>query len=263
MPIPLGVIAELLGVPDQDIPRLYEWTEQIERSQRSEAPADATQTFAAMAAYLQQEIVRQLREANEDSLVMLVKRAEVDGQSLTDSEILRFFALLTFAGNDTTRNTAATGMLALLEHPQELARLRVDPSLIGQAVEEILRFTSVVQWFVRTATRDTRLAGQTIREGEKVLMWYPSGSCDEAVYADPQRFDVTRSDHTHNAFGGGGRHFCLGAGLARLELRPIFEEVLRRMPDLHLAGDVQRLPSSWAHALTAMPVRFTPGQPEG
>jgi cytochrome P450 len=121
-------------------------------------------------------------------------------------------------------------------------------------VEEILRYTSVVNYFARTATRDTELAGQPIAEGDKVVMWYCSASRDEAVYDDPQRFDITRSEHDHSAFGGGGRHFCLGAGLARLELRVIFEELLARAPQLQRTGEVERLPSSWANGLTKLPV---------
>jgi len=130
--------------------------------------------------------------------------------------------------------------------------------MVEKAVEEILRWTSVVNYFVRTATADTELAGERIAAGDSVLMWYASASRDEAVYADPQRFDVTRSEQEHSAFGGGGRHFCLGAGLARLELRVLFEEVLRRMDNLVLAGPVTRLPSSWANSLTSLPLRFKP-----
>ena len=142
----------------------------------------------------------------------------------------------------------------LLDHPEQLALLRADPALIPQAVEEILRYTSVVNYFARTATCDTELAGQPIAAGDKVVMWYCSASRDEAVYDDPQRFDITRAEHDHCAFGGGGRHFCLGAGLARLELRVIFEELLARAPLLERAGQVERLQSSWANGLTALPV---------
>jgi cytochrome P450 len=262
VPIPLGVLAQLMGLPDEDIPRLYEWTEQIEAAQRSRESAAATETFVEMAGYLHEQIARQATEGG-DSLVMRMREAEVDGQRLDDSEILVFFGLLVFAGNDTTRNTTATGLLALLEHPDQLALLRDDPSLIPQAVEEILRFTSVVNYFVRTATGDTEVGGQKVAEGEKVLIWYTSASRDEEVYADPQRFDATRAEHDHKAFGGGGRHFCLGAGLARLELRIIFEEVLRRMPDIAQAGDPERLQSSWANSLTSLPVTFSPGPRAG
>jgi cholest-4-en-3-one 26-monooxygenase len=253
VPIPLGVLAQLMGLPDDDIPRLYEWTEKIEAAQRAPEPAAALDVFVEMAGYLHEQIARQVQD-NDDSLVMRLRNAEVDGQRLDDTEILVFFGLLVFAGNDTTRNTTANGILALLDHPEQLQLLRDDPALIAQAVEEILRHTSVVNYFARTATCDTELAGQAIDEGEKVVMWYCSASRDEAVYEDPQRFDITRTEHDHCAFGGGGRHFCLGAGLARLELRVIVEELLARAPLLERAGKVERLQSSWANGLTALPV---------
>jgi cytochrome P450 len=262
VPIPLGVLTELMGVPDEDIPQFAEWTEKIEESSRSPEPAAASEVFVHMAGYLHSQIERQTAEGVDDSLVMRLRGAEVDGEKLTDPEILVFFGLLAFAGNDTTRNTTATGMQTLLDHPDQLAMLRDDPSLIPGAVEEILRWTSVVKYFVRTATKDTEVAGQPVAEGEKVMMWYSSASRDEDVFDDPQRFDVTRAKPDHKAFGGGGRHFCLGAGLARLELRVIFEEILRRMGDLELAGPIERLPSAWANGLLSMPVRFTPGTRE-
>jgi cholest-4-en-3-one 26-monooxygenase len=255
VPIPLGVLAELMGLPDEDIPRLYGWTEQIEQAQRSPEPAAATGTFVEMAAYLHEQIASQA-ERGGDSLVMRLRDAEVDGQRLDDSEILVFFGLLVFAGNDTTRNTTSAGMHALLEHPDQLALLREDFSLIPAAVEEMLRYTSVVNYFIRTATRDTELGGQRIAEGEKVLMWYTSASRDEALYTDPKDFDVTRPEHDHSAFGGGGRHFCLGAGLARLELRIVFEEILRRMDAVAQSGPLERVRSTWANSLSSLPVTF-------
>jgi len=254
VPIPLGVLARLMGLPDEDIPRLYGWTEKIEAAQRAPEPAAAMDVMVEMSVYLHEQIARQVEEGNDDSLVMRLRNAEVDGQRLDDTEILVFFGLLVFAGNDTTRNTTANGILALLDHSEQLQLLTDDPALIPQAVEEILRYTSVVNYFARTATRDTELAGQAIQEGDKVVMWYCSASRDEAVYDDPQRFDITRSEHDHCAFGGGGRHFCLGAGLARLELRVIFEELLARTPQLRRTGEVERLPSSWANGLTRLPV---------
>lgn len=260
VPIPIGVLTELMGMPDADIPKVMDWTEAIEESQRSPEPASATEVFVEMAAYLHGQIERQAAEGIEDSLVMRLRAAEVDGGKLTDPEILVFFGLLIFAGNDTTRNTTATGMLTLLEHPEALRALHDDPSLIPAAVEEILRHTSVVKYFVRNATTDTEIAGQAIAAGDRVMMWYSSASRDETLFDDPDRFDIHRAKPEHKAFGGGGRHFCLGAGLARLELRVIFEEITRRMTDLELSGRVERLPSAWANGLTAMPVSFVPGR---
>jgi cytochrome P450 len=212
-----------------------------------------------MAGYLYQHT-----ESHKDveGLVKMMREAEVDGEKMKDEEILVFFALLSFAGNDTTRNTTALGLKALLEHPDEMQALRDDPELIPNAVEEILRWTTVVKWFVRTATTDTELGGQDIKEGEKVVMWYASASRDEDVFDDPMTFDVRREKPDHDAFGGGGRHFCLGNAVARLELKIIFEEVLRRMQDIELAGEPEMLPSTWAHALTHLPITFTAGAKE-
>jgi cytochrome P450 len=140
--------------------------------------------------------------------------------------------------------------------------LRDEPERIEAAVEEILRWTSVVNYFCRTATADTELAGREIAAGDKVMLWYTAGSRDPEANSDPHRFDVTRSEPAHQAFGGGGRHFCLGAGLARLNLRVTFEEVLRRLCDVRLAGEPQRLRSNWANGLTSLPIEFTPSTKE-
>jgi cholest-4-en-3-one 26-monooxygenase len=263
VPIPLKVLAEIMGLPEEDVPQLFEWTEAIEESSRSPEPAAATETFMEMAGYLNEQVQRQAAEGIEESLVMRLRAAEVDGESLDDSEILVFFGLLVFAGNDTTRNTAASGMRALLEHPEQLQELIADPSLIPGAVEEILRWTSVVNWFVRTAKTDIAVGDQPVAEDEKVVMWYTSASRDEEVFDHPERFDIHREKPDHKAFGGGGRHFCLGAGLARLELRIIFEEVLRRLPDIEPAGPPEVLASNWAHMVHHLPVKFTPGTVEG
>jgi cytochrome P450 len=255
VPIPLGVLAELMGLPSEDVPKLKRWTDEIEAAQISTESAAATPTLIEMSAYLGEQIAAQT-EAGTDSLVTELRAAEVDGERLTDMEILVFFALLVFAGNDTTRNTASSGTLALLEHPEQWRALCERPEQIPHAVEEILRYTSVVNYFARTATRDTELGGQRIAKGDKVVLWYTSASRDERECPHAQQFDTSRAEISHHAFGGGGRHFCLGAGLARLELKVLFEELTRRMPDLELAGPVTRLRSSWANSLTSMPVRW-------
>jgi cytochrome P450 len=261
VPVPLRVLAELMGLPASDVAKLEDWTTRIEDAQQSPEPAQATPVLGEMAAYLLEQIAAQ-KEAGGDSLVTTLAAAEVDGDSLTDAEILVFFALLVFAGNDTTRNTMAGGMLALLEHPDQLELLRAEPERIEQAVEEILRWTSVVNYFCRTATADTELAGREIAAGDKVMLWYPAGSRDPAVNDEPETFDITRAEATHMAFGGGGRHFCLGAGLARLELRVAFEEIISRLGDIRLAGEPQRLRSNWANALTSLPIEFDPSTKE-
>jgi cytochrome P450 len=262
VPVPLRVLALLMGLPEEDIPMLLEFTDKIEEAQRSPEPAAATEEFVKLAGYLHEQIAIQAQRGDEDSLVMLLRKGEVEGEQLDDNEILVFFGLLVFAGNDTTRNTSSAGLLALLEHPDQLQALRDDPSLIPHAVEEILRWTSVVNYFVRTATHDTEIAGQPIAEGEKVMMWYTSASRDEAVFEDPDRFDVRRGASDHKAFGGGGRHFCMGNSVARLVLTTLLEEVTRRMHDIELAGPVARVPSAWTNSLTSLPISFTPGARE-
>ena len=256
VPIPLRILARLMGLPSEDLPRLEEWVDRIEAGQRSTEPAAALDVITEMAPYLLEQITRQ-REAGAESLVTTLVAAEVDGESLTEIEILVFFALLVFAGNDTTRNTMSGGLLALMEHPDQLELLRAEPDRIPAAVEEILRWTSVVNYFCRTAKEDTEVSGCPVHAGEKVMMWYPAGSRDPAVNDDPQTFDVTREDAKHMAFGGGGRHFCLGAGLARLELRVAFEEILSRWSDIRLAGEPERVRSNWTSALTSLPIQFT------
>lgn len=262
VPVPLGVLTELMGVPDVDVPQFFDWTERIVAAQGAPEPAAAAPVLAEMAPYLHAQIERQMADGNAESIVMRLRTGEVKGEELNELEILTFFAVLTFAGNDTTRNTASNGLLALLQHPGLLDELAADPSLIPGAVEESLRWSTVVQWFNRTVTTDTELGGQPIPAGDRVVMWYASGSRDETVFDAPDTFDIRRHKPDHQAFGGGGRHFCLGAGLARAELRIVLEEVTRRMKNLELAGDVERLPSNWANGLTRLPVTFTPGPRE-
>jgi cytochrome P450 len=168
-----------------------------------------------------------------------------------------FFLLLINAGGDTTRNLVAAGVLALMENPIEQARLVADPSLVPAAIEEMLRYTSPVTVFVRTATKDTELRGVTVKAGDRAAMFYPSANRDETRFADPDRFDIGRSPNPHLAFGGGGTHFCLGANLARIEASAIIPEVLSRMKDIELAGPVERVRSNLMNGIHSMPVTFT------
>ena len=166
--------------------------------------------------------------------------------------------LLINAGGDTTRNLVAGGMLALIEHPEQWARLRAEPGLLPSAIEEMLRWVTPVVHFRRTATRDTVLRDRRIAAGDKVVIFYSSANRDEDMFADADRFDVARTPNEHLAFGGGGAHFCLGANLARLETRALFQQVLTRLPDLRLAGPVERLRSIFINGPRHMPVAFTP-----
>ena len=195
-----------------------------------------------------------------DDLISVLVHAEVDGERLTDSEIYMGIGLLGAAGNDSTRAVFTSGMRGLMEDRDQMQLLLDDSSLIPGAVEELLRFYPAFAHFRRTATRDVELHGETIREGDKVLLWYVSSNRDESVYEDAQRLDVTRNPD-HQAFGAGGRHFCLGAALARLELQTLLAETLRRFGDIELAGDPAQARSLFVNQLKTLPVRFTPESP--
>jgi cholest-4-en-3-one 26-monooxygenase len=203
------------------------------------------------------QLALERRDHPRDDLVSVLMRGEVDGERLSEMEFDSFFLLLAVAGNETTRNLISGGMLALIEHPEQRARLLTDMSLMPTAVEEMLRWVSPVMHFRRTATRDTELRGQKIREGDKVVVFYPSANRDEEIFPNADRFDVGRTPNEHLAFGI-GEHFCLGSNLARLEIRLIFEELLTRLPDMELAGRVHRLRSNFIGGIKRMPVRFTP-----
>ncbi len=199
------------------------------------------------------------REDPTDDLTSVLVHAEIDGQRLEEHEIVMGFFLLVAAGNDSTKATYCSGMRALMEHPDQRDLLLEDPSLIPSAVEEALRMFPAFAHFRRTATRDTELAGQPIREGEKVVMWYVSSGREETLHEDPDRFDVRRNPD-HQAFGAGGRHFCLGTALARLELRVMFEETLARFPEMELAGRPVMAESAFINQLKTLPVRLRPAR---
>jgi len=202
-------------------------------------------------------LIADRREHPRDDLTSVLVHAEVDGERLEEHEIVMGFFLLVAAGNDSTKATYASAMRALIEHPDQRRLLLDDPSLIPSAVEEALRMFPAFAHFRRTATRDTELNGQQIREGDKVVMWYVSSNRDETRYEDPDRFDVLRNPE-HQAFGAGGRHFCLGTALARLELRILIEETLARYPHMELAGRPAYAESPFINQLKTLPVRLTP-----
>jgi cytochrome P450 len=202
-------------------------------------------------------LIAERRERPTDDLTSVLVHAELDGRRLEEHEIVMGFFLLLAAGNDSTKATYCSGMRALMDHPDQRQLLLDDPSLIPSAVEESLRMFPAFAHFRRTATRDTQLGGQPIREGEKVVMWYVSSNRDESRHDDPDRFDATRNPD-HQAFGAGGRHFCLGAALARLELRILFEETLARFPAMERAGSAEYVESPFVNQLKTLPVRLRP-----
>jgi cytochrome P450 len=201
------------------------------------------------------ELIAARRAQPTDDLTSVLVHAEVDGERLEEHEIVMGFFLLMAAGNDSTKATYSSGMRALLEDPAQKQQLLDDPSLVPSAVEEALRMFPAFAHFRRTATRDTELRGQTIRKGDKVVMWYVSSNRDESRYDDPDHFDVARNPE-HQAFGAGGRHFCLGTALARLELRILLEETLGRFPDIALDGPPLYAESQFVNQLKTLPVRL-------
>ena len=263
--LPLQVIADLLGIPQEDRHKVFNWSNRLigfDDPEFQTSLADGKMAAAEVWMYATQlAMMRQASPPDADVVSALV-HAQVDGEKLTEMEISSFFLLLSVAGNETTRNLISGGMMTLLENPAEKARLIADPSLIPSAVEEMLRWISPVMHFRRTATKDVELHGQHIKEGDKVVLYYISANRDEEVFPEAHRFDVGRTPNDHLAFGA-GEHFCLGSSLARVEIRIMFEELLRRLPDLELAGDVRRLRSNFINGWKEIPVRFTPGPVSG
>jgi cytochrome P450 len=204
-----------------------------------------------------QKLIDERRANPTDDLTTVLVQAEVDGSKLEDWEIVMGFFLLMAAGNDSTKATFCSAIKALVENPEEKQKLIDDPSLVESAVEESLRMFPAFAHFRRTATKDTEIGGTAIKEGEKVVMWYVSSNRDETRYEDPHRFDVERNPD-HQAFGAGGRHFCLGAALARLELKIMLEETLRRYPNLQVAGPAQYVESPFINQLKGLPVVLEP-----
>jgi cholest-4-en-3-one 26-monooxygenase len=258
--LPLQVIVEMMGVPDEDRHKIFDWSNRLIGSEdpeynvsRDEAIGAATEMFMYST-----ELAAAKREKPGDDIISTLLQAEVEGNRLTDTEFNLFFQLLSVAGNETTRNLISNGMHFLFEHPDQREKLAADRSLLPGAIDEMLRYASPVMYMRRTAPETFDLRGQTIRAGDKIALWYISANRDEDVFEDPHRFDVTRSPNEYVAFGGGGPHFCLGANLAKLEIRVMFEELLDRLPDIELAGDVQRLRSNFINGIKHMPVKFTP-----
>jgi cholest-4-en-3-one 26-monooxygenase len=258
--LPLQAIAGIMGVPQDDRKLLFSWSNRMIGIDDPEyATDDANQASLELYLYVNELAKKRRSDPREDIVTRLIN-AEIEGDRLSELEFDMFMLLLTVAGNETTRNTTAWGMWALMEHPEQYAALRDDPALLGPGIEEILRWASPVYHFRRTATADGELRGRHIARGDKVVMWHISANRDEEVFDDPFFFDITRSPNEQVAFGGGGPHFCLGANLARMELRLILQEILERIPDMKLVGEPQILRSNFIGGVKHMPVQFTPGR---
>ncbi len=261
--LPLIAIAEFLGVPVEDRKTIFDLTNRMIGNSDPEFSTNMTDAGeAALEMYAYAEALAAERRTNpQDDIVTALLNAEVDGEHLSDLEFNLFFMLLAVAGNETTRNAISHGAHALMEHPDQLALLRADEGLLDEALEELLRWASPVMNFQRMTTRPVELGGQHIDAGDIVTMWHISANRDETVFEDPYRFDIRRSPNLHTlqvAFGGGGPHFCLGANLARAEMKVIFSELLRQTSDWELLGPPSRLRSNFINGIKHMPVRFTP-----
>jgi len=270
--LPIRVLARLLGVPERDNQKLIDWGDRMIANtdpDYADVLHDSPESdryrllpFRSPAALelfeYAHRIAAERRERPADDLVSKLVHAEIDGERLTEREFDTTFLLLVVAGNETTRQAIAHGMATLMEERQEWDRLQEDPSLISATgTDEILRWSTPVLHFRRTATTDAEVRGQAIGAGDKVVIWYVSANFDEEVFDEPLRFDVGRSPNRHVTFGGGGPHYCLGAHLAKLEVQVMFEELLPRIADMELTGPLQRMRTNFTNALKRMPVCVT------
>jgi cholest-4-en-3-one 26-monooxygenase len=257
--VPLEVICNLLGIPEADRAQVFAWAQSVVASDDPEMirkfgrPEDSRRKAYKYV----EDLLAERSVCPAHDLATFFTNATIDGMPVSDAHRVGLFRQLFEAGADTTMNTLSTSILAFSEHPEQWQILLDDRSLIPQAVEEMLRWAGVVPYFRRTATADTELGGSLIREGDSVVMWYASANRDEAAFPHADTFDVTRTECPHFAFGGGGRHFCVGASLARLELRVMLEVLLDRLPDLRVSGPALRTRSNIVLGITELPVTFS------
>lgn len=261
--LPLQVIADLVGVPEADRHMIFEWTEQTFGFDPDQDPAVVQEASAKLFMYADKLCAERQLEPRDDLITVLLQ-AEVDGERLAAPQIGAFFMLLQNAGSETTRNLITSGTQALLEHPDQLEKLQSTPEIMPTAVEELLRYVSPVVQFVRRPQVDTAVGGVTIPAGAPTVIWYPSANRDERVFAEPDQLDLTRSPNDHVAFGAGGPHFCLGASLARLEARLMFDAIANRFVDLEIDGDADEFPRVWSNLVdgfAAMPITWSDVKP--
>jgi len=240
-PLPMIVIGDMLGVEPEDRDKLLRWSDDMilgtSGTVTPEAAANAAKSAAEYIEYAREVIADRRSKPQQDDLMSVLVHAEIDGSRLDDEELIQESLLILVGGDETTRHVISGGMEQLIRNPDEYRKLVDDPERIPNAVEEMLRWVTPIQNMSRTATRDVELRGETIRKGDKLLLLYPSGNRDEEVFDQPYRFDVDRSPNDHVAFGGYGAHFCLGAPLARLELRVMFDEWIGRVAEVELLSD--------------------------
>ncbi len=264
--LPLRIICEMMGIPESQYGFVFDRTNVILGAGDPEYVPDLMQAIPALLTagselnQLFTELAEARRKTPTQDLTSDLVNAEFEGETLSDQELASFFVLLVVAGNETTRNAISHGMKALSDYPEQRARWQANfDALAPTAVEEIIRWATPVIHFRRTATRDTEVNGQAIKEGDKVVLFYSAGNRDERAFDEPFKFDVARAPNEHVAFGGPGPHFCLGAHLARREMTIIFREIFTRLPDLNITGEPDRLVSNFINGIKHMPCEFTPG----
>ncbi|MAG31757.1 MAG: cytochrome P450 [Deltaproteobacteria bacterium] len=260
-PLPIAVIAWLLGVPKEDWDMLFQWTNQTIGSsdpdyrKDGETPVQTSQrAMAELYAYFAQ-MAKERRKNPKDDMVTFLAQAKVDGAPMSEIDLLAYYMVIVVAGNETTRNATTGGMLAFIEHPEEFQKLQRDEALLHPAVEEVVRWVSPLIHMARTATEDVEIRGHKIRSGQQLAMFYPSANRDEEVFEDPFTFRIDRSPNTHLAFGV-GEHYCAGAHVARLELRVAFRHLAQRLEHVELAGPPKRLRSSLVGGIKQLPIRY-------
>ncbi|TDD38409.1 cytochrome P450 [Nonomuraea terrae] len=255
-PLPLYVICELLGAPVTDRDKVFSWSNRMIGSQDPDyasSPEEGSGAAMELYAYAN-ELAAQRRANPRNDIVTKLLQPDENGETLDENEFNLFVLLLAVAGNETTRNAASGGMLALFEHPEQWDRLVADPTMASTAADEIVRWVSPVNLFRRTSTRDQVLGGQEIKADDKVVIFYGSANRDASVFPDADVFDIGRDPNPHIGFGGGGAHFCLGNHLAKLELRVLFEQLARRYPHLRQTGEARRLRSNFINGIKELPV---------
>jgi cytochrome P450 len=257
---PLYVIMSLLGLPESDFSRMLKLTQELFGgddldNRRGATPEEKLEVLLDFFAYFQR-LTTERRAHPTDDLASAIANARVDGKPLDDFETASYYVIIATAGHDTTSSTIAGGLHALVTHPGELERLRSDPGLLAPAADEMIRWVTPVKEFMRTASADTKLGDVEIAEGESVLLSYPSANRDESVFTDPFRFDVGRDPNRHLAFGF-GVHYCLGAALARMEIKALFGELLPRLGEVELAGDPEWVATVFVGGLKRLPIRYS------
>jgi cholest-4-en-3-one 26-monooxygenase len=259
--LPLQAIAEMVGIPLEDRTKIFDWTNKMIGASDPDfmASEEEVMTAATELFMYSRALQEDRRNKPADDIITTLLSVDVDGEKLDETEFDMFFLLLSVAGNETTRNSITWGMKAFFEFPDQWEKFRSDPDrYMDTTVEEIVRWATPVLNFRRQALRDHEVGGVTIKEGDKVVMWHIAANRDPRAFDDPWTFDIERSPNDHIGFGGGGPHFCLGANLARQEIRLMFKAIAERLPDIHLDGEIRFLRSNFIGGIKEMPVAFTP-----